>query len=134
MSELTRNHFYLIEMAKNLIAKRFKEGHHHTVSALRTRAGKMYVGIQVKSRMPKATICAEAAAIASAACEGDVDIESIVVINRYGRIIPPCGVCRELILEYSPDAEVIVPGSSGGKPMAIEKLLPIPCLDPSSEK
>ena len=125
MSQLTRNHFYLIEMAKNLIAKRFKKGKHHAVAALRTKSGKVFTGIQLRTTVPNASVCAVSAAVAAAACDGDVEIETIVAINRNGNIVAPCGACRELIMEYSPKAEILIPGSTGGVAINISKLLPI---------
>jgi len=40
------------------------------------------------------------------------------------RIIAPCGVCRELISDYSPDARVWLTGDSGIVSMAALDLLP----------
>ncbi len=125
MSQLKRQHFYLIELAKQTIAKRFKEGRHHAFAALRTRSGKVFSGIQLKTEVARASVCAEASAIAVAASEGDTEIETIAVVNRYGELVPPCGLCRELILHYSPKAEVLVPGPNGGKVMTIQQLLPL---------
>jgi cytidine deaminase len=40
------------------------------------------------------------------------------------RIIAPCGVCRELISDYSPDARVWITGESGIVAIAALALLP----------
>jgi cytidine deaminase len=43
-----------------------------------------------------------------AAAAGDTEIETIVAVNSNGRVIPPCGICRELISDYSSDCKVII--------------------------
>ena len=37
-------------------------------------------------------------------------IEMIVAVNKDSEVMFPCGMCRELIFDYAPDAMVIVPG------------------------
>ena len=36
----------LIQIARYLIARRFKEGHHHIAAALRTRSGQIFTGVR----------------------------------------------------------------------------------------
>ena len=65
--------------------------------------------------MGPVAVCAEAIAVGMAAAAGDTDIAVIVA---------PCGICRELISDYAPDAEVIVPGAEGPERVRIGTLLP----------
>jgi len=125
MTQLKRQHFYLIDTAKKLISQRFKENRHHFAAALKSRCGKVFTGIQLKTSIAGAEICAEAVAIAAAAEEGVTGVESIVTVNRIGEVIAPCGACRELLIDYCPDAEVIVPGPAGDKIMKPADLLPL---------
>ena len=60
-----------------------------------------------------------------AAVDGDSDIEIIVAVDRLGNVISPCGMCRELISDYAPDAGVIVPSGQGEAIVPIAELLPI---------
>lgn len=125
MTQLKRNHFHLIDTAKKLIAQRFKENRHHFAAAIKSRCGRIFTGLQLKTSIAGAEICAEAVAIAFAAEEGITDIECLVVVNRIGDIISPCGKCRELLLDYCPKTEIIVPGPAGGKILSIQELLPL---------
>lgn len=77
------------------------------------------------SSLSGAEVCAEAVALSAAAEEGITDIETLVVVNRIGDLISPCGRCRELFLDYCPKAEIIVPGVGGGKVMTPQELLPL---------
>ncbi len=111
----------LIEIARDLIAKRFKEDYHHIGSALRTKSGKVFSSVHLEAYVGRVAICAEAIAIGMAAAAGDTDIETIVAVNRNGQIVSPCGICRELISDYSPDSNVIV---GEAEIISIEELLP----------
>jgi cytidine deaminase len=125
LSQLKKQHFFLIEIAKKTIASRFKEERHHAAAAVKSKSGKIYTGVQLKTSVGKAAICAVASAIANAANEGDTEIEAVVAVNRYGEVFPPCGICRELLLDYAPKAEVVVPGLTGNKIMTIQQILPV---------
>lgn len=45
--------------------------------------------------------CAEHAAIASMITAGESRIETIVAVNWDGRVLPPCGRCREFIYQVN---------------------------------
>ena len=62
--------------------------------------------MHLEAYIGRVAVCAEAIAIGMAA--GDIDIETIVAVERKGRIVPPCGMCRELISDYAPSCKVII--------------------------
>ena len=66
-------------------------------------------------------VCAEAIAIGMAAAQGDTEIETIVAVDRNGRVVPPCGMCRELISDYAPSCKVIITDEES---TTIDELLP----------
>lgn len=98
----------LVEVARDLIAERFKLDHHHIAAALRTTSGKIYTGVHVEAYVGRIAICGEAVAIGAAATGGDTNIETIVAVNELGEIVSPCGMCRELISDYAAEAKVII--------------------------
>ncbi len=114
----------LIEIARDLISRRFKEDYHHIAAALRTTSGKVFTGVHVEAYIGRITVCGEAIAIGAAATGGDTDIDTIVAVNELGAIVSPCGMCRELISDYSPNAKVII--DRKGQPTAVDvsELLP----------
>ena len=124
LNQLKKNHFYLIETAKKLISQRFKENRHHFAAAVKSKCGKIFTGLQLKTSIAGVEICAEAVALSAAAEEGVTDIEAVVVVNRIGDVISPCGKCRELFLDYCAKAEIIVPGVAGARIMTPLELLP----------
>ena len=105
---MTDKNIALVEIARELIRERFKEGSHHIGAALRTKSGHVCLGVHVEGHVGRVAVCAEAIAIGNAAIVGDTEIDAIVAVTELGRIVPPCGMCRELISDYSPDANVIL--------------------------
>ena len=114
----------LIQIAHDLIQRRFIEDRHHIAAALRTRSGAVFSGVHIEAHVGRVAVCAEAIAIGSAATTGDTDIEVIVAVNQLGEVLSPCGMCRELIGDYSPKARVII--SRGGQHISVPvtELLP----------
>ena len=118
------NHVDIVQIARDLIRHRFVEDRHHVAAALRTRSGAIFTGVHLETYVGRAAVCAEAIAIGAAATAGDTDIETIVAVNPLGDIVSPCGMCRELIGDYSPTAAVIVMRSEELVSVPIAELLP----------
>jgi cytidine deaminase len=120
----------LVVAALGLLRERAAVGRHEVAAALRTRSGGVHLGLHVESSIGRASICAEGAAIAAAAAAGDTEIETIVAVLDTGdgwRVVTPCGLCRELISDYSPEAVVIdydVAPEQQVKPVPVSELLP----------
>jgi cytidine deaminase len=124
MNNLCTEDLQLIEAARSIIALRSKPESHEVGAALRTRSGKIFVAVNVKANVGRVSVCAEAVAIGMAAAAGDTDIERIVAVDQKGRVISPCGMCREMISDYAPQAEVIVSGDDGMEILKVADLLP----------
>ena len=114
----------LISSAKKIIKSCFKENYHHAGAALRTKGGKEYAAVHLEANVGRIAVCAEAIAIGMAAADGDTNIDTVVAVDRSGEVISPCGMCRELISDYAPDAKVIVPTEQGETVVSISELLP----------
>ena len=114
----------LVEIARELISKRFREGYHHIAAALRTTSGKIFTGVHVEAYIGRITVCGESVAIGAAATGGDTEIDTIVAVNELGTIVSPCGMCRELISDYSLEAKVIIVRQGEPIKVPILELLP----------
>jgi cytidine deaminase len=124
VNNLCEEDLQLIEAARSIIALRSKPESHEVGAALRTRSGKIFSAVNVKANVGRVSVCAEAVAIGMAASAGDTDIERIVAVDQQGRVISPCGMCREMISDYAPEADVIVPGDNGLEVLKVAELLP----------
>jgi cytidine deaminase len=111
----------LIQSAREIIRKRYKENFHEVGAALRTRSGRVFSAVHLEAYIGRIAVCAEAIAIGMAAAEGDTDLEAIVAVNSRGQIVSPCGMCREMISDYAPDCQVI---------LSEEEILPVAELLP----
>jgi cytidine deaminase len=93
-------------------------------SALLTDTGASYVGVCIDTGSSMG-FCAEHAAIGTMVSAGESGrIVKIVAVLWDDRIIPPCGRCREFILQMHPEnpsTQVIL---SDGRTAAIDELLP----------
>jgi cytidine deaminase len=114
----------IIQAARELMQERYVEGLHSMGSVLRTRTGNVFQGVHVEANNGRITLCAEAVAIGAAATGGDTDIAQIVAVTESGDIVPPCGMCRELISDYAPEACVILEDEGGVHAVSIRTLLP----------
>ena len=81
-------------------------------AALRTRDGQVFTGCNVENASYPATICAERTALVKAVSEGYRHFEAIAVVTHNGGF--PCGICRQMLFEFSPNMHVII-GQPTGK-------------------
>lgn len=69
--------------------------------------------------------CAELVALGVAATAGAKQLLTIAAAGDRGRgLIPPCGRCRQVLLDHHPDILVAVPAESGPVVRPVRKLLP----------
>jgi cytidine deaminase len=115
---------HLIARAREIIRLRGKSEWHAVGCAMRTRSGRVFAAVHLEAHVGRIAVCAEAIALGMGAAEGDTEIEQIVAVDQAGHVVSPCGMCRELILDYSPTAKVIVPGADGPVVVLAETLLP----------
>jgi len=93
----------LIELAKGvtLPMKLSKFSTSGTVGcALVTKKGNLFTGVGMEITCGNGS-CAEHIAIANMLATGETEIEKIVAVSFKGKILPPCGRCRELIYEIN---------------------------------
>jgi len=124
MSNLSQPDQELVEAAKAIIKLRYKENWHHVGAALRTRSGKIFSAVHLEAYIGRIAVCAEAVALGMAATAGDTEIDAIVAVNEDGNIVSPCGMCREMISDYSPAAKVIIVREGQASPVPVLELLP----------
>jgi len=92
-------------------------------AALLTESGKLYLGVCIDTACSMG-FCAEHAAAAAMITAGENRVVKMVAVNWDGKILPPCGHCREFISQLHPDnpnAEVLV---GEGKIVILRELLP----------
>ncbi len=79
-------------------------------AALLSESGAVYTGVCIDTGSSMG-FCAEHAAAAAMITAGENRVLKMVAVDWDGRILPPCGRCREFISQIHPDnlqAEVLV--------------------------
>jgi len=100
---------------------------HKVGAALLTKSGRIYHGCNIENAGFTPTICAERTAIFKAVCDGERAFEKIAVVGavddaNVDRLCAPCGVCRQVMMEFcDPDEFSIV--LANGKDNCLEMLL-----------
>jgi cytidine deaminase len=80
----------------------------HVGAALITKDDILYTGINIESSSYSLTICAERTAIFKALSDGEKEFKAIAVASDYEGYCPPCGACRQVILDLCGDIDVIM--------------------------
>jgi len=94
-------------------------------AAVRTAAGKVYVGCNIESASYGLTVCAERVAIWKALSEGERDFTELAVVADTETLTPPCGTCRQIIWEFCKHATIVLANLRGETEIvSIKELLP----------
>lgn len=107
---------------------------------MRGKSGRLYTAVNLNARyVGRVDVCAEAVAVGMAVAAGEKGLDAIVAVRhpRRGsgkaaiRIVSPCGVCREMLMDYAPEVTVLMPGPRGAPVRRkIRDLLPERYEDP----
>lgn len=71
-------------------------------AAIESESGNIYTGICVDGACTLG-ICAERNAIFNMLTNGEDSVKRVVAVNWDGKVISPCGACRELMTQLMPD-------------------------------
>lgn len=97
----------LYEMAKDATKNSFAPfSHFHVGAALLAEDGQIFTGCNVENSSYGVTICAERTALVKAVSEGVRNFTAIAIASQNGEAWP-CGVCRQMLYEFSPEMLVI---------------------------
>lgn len=122
----------LLEAAAEARKSAYAPYSHFTVgAALLARNGRIFTGCNVESAAYTPTCCAERVAFFKAVSEGERGFEAIAVAGgpEGGPVgeCPPCGVCRQVMMEFcDPGTFRVVLASGGGwKSFLLGELMPL---------
>lgn len=82
-------------------------------AALLDTAGHVHLGTNVENASFGLSICAERVAVTRAVTDGATAFTAIAVCADGPEPTPPCGACRQVLLEFAPDAVVLMAGECG---------------------
>lgn len=93
-------------------------------AALLGESGKVYTGCNVEIASYGATNCAERTAIFKAISEGEKKFKAIAIVSSSEDYTFPCGICRQVIVEFGKDIDIIIAKGYDYKVFKIDELLP----------
>lgn len=114
----------LVRSASEMLA-RSGDGNNHTVAAsLYADDGAIYSGVNLYHFTGGP--CAEIVALARLASDGGGarPLAIVAVADRERGVIAPCGRCRQILLDYCPDIQVVLTAEHGILALPLSALLP----------
>ncbi|HEX6355727.1 cytidine deaminase [Actinophytocola sp.] len=113
----------LIQAAAHVARTRCRGDNHTVAAAARARDGQIVTAVNAYHFTGGP--CAELVLIGAAAAQGLYDLDTIVAVGDRDRgVIPPCGRCRQALLDYFPTLKVIVGAGDRVRTVLIADLLP----------
>ncbi|QBI18629.1 cytidine deaminase [Egibacter rhizosphaerae] len=82
-------------------------------AALGTADGRVFTGANVENASMPAGVCAERVAVPQAIMAGATELMVIAVAGDGDGPCLPCGICRQVLYEFSPALRVLATGVSG---------------------
>ena len=79
-------------------------------AAILSKSGKIYVGVCIDTACSMG-MCAEHNAMANMITHGESQIDKVLALMPNGKVGPPCGVCREFMMQLdknSGDIEILL--------------------------
>ena len=94
-------------------------------AALEAEDGTVILGCNVENASYGLCICAERVALTKAVSEGIKKFKRLAVVADFPTPCPPCGACRQMLIEFSPNLELILANLKGQTETCIlSELLP----------
>lgn len=72
-------------------------------AALLTKDNKVFIGCNIENSAYTPSICAERVAFSKAVSEGYKEFKAIAIVggkDKFDNFCPPCGVCRQVMMEF----------------------------------
>ncbi|MEU0338958.1 cytidine deaminase [Streptomyces bobili] len=113
----------LVQAATDVARTRCQGDNHTMAAAARARDGRIVTAVNAYHFTGGP--CAELVLIGAAAARGVHELDTVVAVGDRDRgVVPPCGRCRQVLLDYFPAIEVIVGEGDRIRTVLITDLLP----------
>jgi coenzyme F420-0:L-glutamate ligase/homotetrameric cytidine deaminase len=118
---------HLLEAARQAMEKAYAPYSGFKVgAAVLCKSGAVYSAGNMENASSGAGICAERAAIARALACGEHEFRALAVAGDSDEPVAPCGICRQTLIEFGREIDVIMASREGKAVVAsISELLPL---------
>ncbi|MEU6935044.1 hypothetical protein AB0A05_38930 [Streptomyces sp. NPDC046374] len=122
----------LVAAAFATIEERYEEGRHQIAAAVLDADGQVHIGLHLEGMVGRASACAESGALSAARLATRAPLTAAAAV-RYpkpseppvARIVPPCGVCRELLADHLTCGQAVIATTPDTALfVAVDELLP----------
>ncbi|MEU9177474.1 cytidine deaminase [Streptomyces sp. NPDC048550] len=129
---MTPQDLALVAAATDLARTRCR-GEDHTVAAVaRARDGRTVGGVNVYHFTGGP--CAELVVLGAAVAQGIRELDAMVAVGDRDRgVLPPCGRCRQVLLDLHPRLRVILGSGGALRAVPVADLLPERYVRPASD-
>ena len=94
-------------------------------AAVECSDGSVFTGCNIENAAYGAGICGERTAMSKAVSEGHRDFVRIAIAGKSDDFCVPCGICRQFMMEFAPNMEIIcLNGKGESKKFTLPELLP----------
>lgn len=94
-------------------------------AAVLTKEENIYTGVCIDTDCSLG-MCAERNALSTMIINGEYDVEMIIAVTKVGKVIPPCGACREFMWQLNNSKNIKVVLDNEGTVVNLEDLIPHP--------
>ena len=69
-------------------------------------------------------MCAERNALSTMIMNGEYEIKMVAAVNKKGQVLPPCGTCREFMMQLKNSSDIEVLVDNDGTMVKLKDLMP----------
>lgn len=125
----------IFDAAKDVLRKNAHAFKHSVGAAVVCASGNIYTGINIESS--GYGVCAGPIALGAALSNGEREILAVIAVANRGEgfiVLSPCGNCRQTLLDYAPEADVIFTDTGETVQTKAKSLLPGAYIAPDFAK
>lgn len=92
-------------------------------AAVVTKKGNIYTGVCIDTDCSLG-MCAERNALSTMITNGEFEVKAVVAVNKKGQVLPPCGACREFMMQLKNSSDIEILVDNKGTAVKLKDLMP----------
>lgn len=92
-------------------------------AAVVSKKGNIYTGVCIDADCSLG-MCAERNALSTMITNGEYEIKMVAAVNKKGQVLPPCGACREFMMQLKNSSDIEVLVDNDGTMVKLKDLMP----------